>query len=437
MKRQNSNASDGSGKRRGSTDSMSNSKLAQLIAELIENLKLLFGLANSIELEKAARRLEEFQNQLEGLKNTVSQKELNDDDLKDLTRIIDAFQEDLKAYQYEVSRDKIIVNGEVLGNFSNEKIDRYFELVKDIDVRKNDLKVLNENINFKIETNKGEKKKIKIFYNEKIFNIKPLQNNNKFSAAQLKLKKNIEKKRDEKIAKINQLELKLELKNNCAIRDRRNILNAKERELDKIYSSMNLFEQNIIDLDLPKQERRKFSLKNIVDDSISKINKGCKKLIGEIDNKLNPALEVSEIENKTSVYSIENYKESFNKLSEAEQKNFIEYIELQDRISVLKKDLRKQEEILGDNNENDINHYSQLTAARNLTNEINGELEVLRSESDSLYEKFDDAQKDLVKCYYSIKRGNPNAFVEYLNDNGLHKEQKERLHSGNSGIEVC
>ena len=43
---------------------------------------------------------------------------------------------------------------------------------------------------------------------------------------------------------------------------------------------------------------------------------------------------------------------------------------MQDKISVLKENLRKQEEILGDNSEKDINRYSQLKTANNLKNEI-------------------------------------------------------------------
>ena len=126
-------------RRRASTDSMSNNKLAQLIIDLIEGLKLLFSFANSIGLKKAAKRLEEFQNQLERLQNTASrQKGLDENDLRELKKVIDAFKEYLKAYQYEVSKEEIIVNGEILDSFSNEKIDRYFELVEDIQNNKNE-----------------------------------------------------------------------------------------------------------------------------------------------------------------------------------------------------------------------------------------------------------------------------------------------------------
>ena len=104
-----------------------------MIIDLIEGLKLLFSFANSIGLKKAAKRLEEFQNQLERLQNTASrQKGLDENDLRELKKVIDAFKEYLKAYQYEVSKEEIIVNGEILDSFSNEKIDRYFELVEDI-----------------------------------------------------------------------------------------------------------------------------------------------------------------------------------------------------------------------------------------------------------------------------------------------------------------
>ncbi len=47
MERQNSNASDNVRKRIGSTDSISKSKLYQLIMDLIESLRLLFGIAKS------------------------------------------------------------------------------------------------------------------------------------------------------------------------------------------------------------------------------------------------------------------------------------------------------------------------------------------------------------------------------------------------------
>jgi hypothetical protein len=170
---------------------------------------------------------------------------------------------------------------------------------------------------------------------------------------------------------------------------------------------------------------KKFSVKEYVNLAVDNIDQGCDLLIIDINSKLNPASEVIKVENKIPVYSVENYKESFNKLSEAEQKNFIKYIELQDKISVLKENLRKQEEILGDNSEKDINRYSQLKTANNLKNEINSTLKTSGSIKDSLYNEFNDAQKDLVKCYYLIQKDNPNALVEYLNQ-GLDQRQRER-----------
>ena len=219
-----------------------------------------------------------------------------------------------------------------------------------------------------------------------------------------------------------------------------NLLEQKIIDLDLPKQENKILEQKIIDLDLPKQENKKFSLKDIIDNSILKINEGCEKLIREIGSKLNPEgniifSQVPDPEYQNAKNSVNDYKNAYDELNSTEKNICNEYIQskddidkLQNRSSVLGKELngKKLSEIRSD---------SGLLGKQKEKNEIDGNLNTYCPKLWNLYETLSAETKNVIDIYCEIKRDNPNALVEYLNQ-GFDQEQKKRLHRGNSGIEA-
>lgn len=118
--------------RRNSQEIRNSKSLLQLIKNLIESLKRLLGLANFLGLEEVSEKLNDFQNRLLKFQNEAKNVELSDDRKKQLRGEIEKIRADIKSFKKGEKNEKVVVNLDILKNFSSEKIEQYFELKREI-----------------------------------------------------------------------------------------------------------------------------------------------------------------------------------------------------------------------------------------------------------------------------------------------------------------
>jgi hypothetical protein len=147
MERRNSDASDNVRKRIGSTDSIRNNKLYQLIMDLIESLRLLFGIAKSLGLQEIVKDINGFKEELLALESkALNIKHISGEKkfklVNELQSDILYLREDLKNYNVHcIEKDN--------SSLSSLKIEILSDIsLLDIDIKKLSVKLVKSNALF-------------------------------------------------------------------------------------------------------------------------------------------------------------------------------------------------------------------------------------------------------------------------------------------------